>query len=92
MVRSLARHWKWITAWVLSLVAVGGLTAAAQNDRLAAGQRDRLTITPQFVSGDDLGFRIERTVEGIPIGKLVIRVDGRWVEVAPPSASGSGTR
>ena len=71
-------------AWALSLVAVGGLTAAAQNDRL--------TISPQFVSGDDLGFRIERTVDGIPIGKLVIRLDGRWVDVASPPVSGSAGR
>jgi hypothetical protein len=39
-----------------------------------------------------LGFRIERTVDGIPIGKLVIRLDGRWVDVVSPPASGSTAR
>ena len=82
MVKSSARHWRWIAAWVISLVAVGGLVASAQ----------RLTISPTLVSGDDIGFRIERTVEGVPIGKLVIRVDGRWVDVAAPPSNGSPLR
>ena len=82
MVRSFARQWRWITACVISLLAVGGLVASAQ----------RLTISPTLVSGQDIGFRIERTVEGVPIGKLVIRVDGRWVDVAAPSTNGNAAR
>ena len=82
MVTSFTRHWRWIAAWVISLVAVGGLVASAQ----------RLTISPTLVSGDDIGFRIERTAEGLPIGKLVIRVDGRWVDVAVPSANENPAR
>jgi hypothetical protein len=69
--------WALLAVWVLSLVVAGALRASAQ----------RLTTpSPEFVSGDDIGFRIERTVDGIPIGKLAIRVDGRWVDVAPPLA------
>ena len=79
MVRSFARQWRWIAAWVISLIAVGSLVASAQ----------RLTISPTLVFGDDIGFRIERTVEGVPIGKLVIRVDGWWVDVAAPSSNGA---
>jgi hypothetical protein len=82
MVRSFVWQWRWIAAWVISLLAVGGLVASAQ----------RLTISPTLVSGDDIGFRIERTVEGLPIGKLVIRVDGRWVDVAAPSTNGNAVR
>ena len=37
--------------------------------------------TPTVISGDDIGFRIEglrgRTT---PVGKLVIRVNGQWIE------------
>ena len=82
MVRSFARQWRWIAAWMISLFVVGGLVASAQ----------RLTISPTLVSGDDIGFRIERTVEGLPIGKLVVRVDGRWVDVAAPSTNGNAAR
>ena len=49
--------------WALSLIAVGVLSASAQGDRL--------TPLPTFVSGNDIGFRIERTTDGIPIGRLV---------------------
>jgi hypothetical protein len=37
--------------------------------------------TPTVISGNDIGFRVEglrgRTT---PVGRLVIRVDGQWVE------------
>src|SRR5438128_5205358 len=33
-----------------------------------------------IVSGNDIGFRIDAYRRGTPIGVLVIRVDGRWVE------------
>jgi hypothetical protein len=72
-------NWKLIVLWALSLVVVGVLSASAQNDRL--------TISPQFVNGDDIGFRIERTVDGVPVGRLVVRVDGRWVNVESPSST-----
>jgi hypothetical protein len=52
--------------WLVSLVAVG---AWAQ-------------IQPQqpVISGGDLGFRVERQDRGGPVGRLVVRVDGKWVE------------
>ena len=39
---------------------------------------------PRIVSGADLGFRIDGTDprSGNPTGAWVIRVNGRWVEVA----------
>jgi hypothetical protein len=39
-----------------------------------------LTLAPTIVSGNDIGFLIERTDGGIPVGRLVVRVDGRWVD------------
>lgn len=36
--------------------------------------------TPVVISGSDLGFQVESQRGGIPVGKLVVRVDGRWVE------------
>jgi len=89
MATTLMQNWKLFVAWAVSLVIVGALTAAAQQQLPRA---PFLTVAPEFVSGNDLGFRIERTVEGVPVGKLVIRVDGRWVDVAAPSANGSAAR
>jgi hypothetical protein len=37
---------------------------------------------PQVLSGADVGFRIEGTdFSGRPVGTLVVRINGNWVEV-----------
>jgi hypothetical protein len=58
-------------AWLVSLVAVA---AVAQSPSVTP------LPTPVVVSGADIGFRIEGHHGRIPVGTLVIRVDGRWVE------------
>jgi hypothetical protein len=35
---------------------------------------------PNVISGPNVGFRVERTIGGVPEGRLVVLVDGRWVE------------
>jgi hypothetical protein len=35
---------------------------------------------PQVVAGPDLGLRIDGDQNGRPVGTLVIRVNGKWVE------------
>jgi hypothetical protein len=27
-----------------------------------------------------VGFRLERVRDGVPVGQVVVRIDGRWVE------------
>jgi hypothetical protein len=39
-----------------------------------------MTVAPTVVFGNDVGFRIERTQDGIPVGKVVVRIDGTWVD------------
>jgi hypothetical protein len=80
-----AMNWKLAILWAISLVAVSVISSSAQ------GQRGRpepglqmLTVAPTVVSGSDVGFRIERTQDGIPVGRLVVRVDGRWVDTLTP--------
>ncbi len=84
----LTRHWKLAVVWALSLMAVAAISVSAQGrgaaPSAAAEQRMFLTETPTVVSGADIGFRIERTQNGIPIGRLVVRVDGRWVDTGSP--------
>jgi hypothetical protein len=85
----LTRHWKLAILWALSLVAVGAISSLAQAQ--GPGQRPGLqfnfflTESPTVVSGNDVGFRIERTQDGILIGRLVVRVDGRWVDTGVPA-------
>ena len=37
---------------------------------------------PDILTGGDIGFRLERVEQGRAIGRLVVRVDGKWVEAA----------
>jgi hypothetical protein len=74
--------------WALSLVVIVVLTAAAQRpapDRELGAAGAMVTEAPAIISGPDLGFRIERTQNGIPVGKLVVRIDGRWVDTGSPT-------
>jgi hypothetical protein len=56
--------------WLLSLLVVGGLASI-------------LTAQSQqpILSGSDVGFRVERMgTSGQPVGTLMVRVNGKWVE------------
>ena len=69
------------TLLLAALMAVGGgLLAQAP-----------LPLTPApsqtVLSGSDVGFRVDRWKGNVPIGRWVVRVDGRWVE---PEASFGG--
>lgn len=37
-------------------------------------------VAPTVISGSDLGFRIESNTDNVPVGKLVVRIDGRWLD------------
>ena len=85
----LARHWKLAGWWLLSLVVVGAVSSSAQQTRPSQRGFNLITETPIVISGNDVGFRIERTQDGIPIGKVVVRVNGVWVDTAaPPPTTG----
>ena len=66
---------KIIALWLLSLALVGGLAAAV------TAQVAR-PVAPKVFSGEDLGFRVDGlNLNGMPVGHLVIRINGDWVEV-----------
>jgi len=83
MAGKLTRYWKLAIVWAVSLVAVGAMSLSAQ-DR---GRPLPPTEVPTIVSGSDVGFRIERTQAGIQIGKVVVRINGRWVDTETPTAA-----
>jgi len=37
-------------------------------------------VSPTVISGDDIGFRMEGRKGSTPVGKLVVKVNGQWVE------------
>jgi hypothetical protein len=68
-----------VVAWLISLWTVA-----------AIGQTPRVT-TPEpawpekVFSGRDFGFRVDGYEGTVPVGKFVVRVKDRWVEVEPKS-------
>jgi hypothetical protein len=85
MITNFARAWTLTLAWTLSWVAVGGLASVLTSAQARPPQALGLPVVEitegtTILSGSDIGFRVERTQDGVPIGTLVVRVDGRWVE------------
>ena len=64
-----------IMLWVASLIVLGVVGSAF----IAAQTRG--VPEPRVLSGNDIGFRLEGTnPKGEPIGTLVVRINGQWVE------------
>jgi hypothetical protein len=84
MATNITRVWKLTLAWILSLVAVGALasvlTSAQERPPILGLRPGLITEGTMILSGSDIGFRVERTQDDVPIGTLIVRVDGRWVE------------
>jgi hypothetical protein len=59
--------------WVVSLVAVGTVASAQ-------AQLWRPVPEPRVLSGPDVGFRVEGLRGEVPTGRIVIRVNGEWVD------------
>jgi len=51
-------------------------------------------VTPRVMSGEDIGFRVEALRGATPVGRLVVKVNGQWVEadVAPASIRSLSTQ
>jgi hypothetical protein len=61
-----------VVVWAVSIVAAG-VWAHAQT---TVPQ----TQAPTVLSGNDLGFRIDSRKGNTPVGTIVVRVNGQWVE------------
>jgi hypothetical protein len=59
--------------WALSMVAAVTIAMAQAPEAIP-------TTAPIVVSGDDVGFRIEGQRGQTPVGKIVVRIEGQWVE------------
>jgi len=67
--------------WLSSLAAVAA-TAGAQAPQPAPQPRVYVVPTPlpEVLTGDEIGFRLDSWQGKTPVGTLVIRVNGQWVE------------
>jgi len=61
------------------VVLLASLLSAVSGALLAQPQMQP-SAEPSVVSGPDVGFRIESYERGKPVGTLVVRLNGRWVE------------
>lgn len=72
------RTWSIIVGvWLLSLVAVAVVAQSPSVTPLPV---------PITLTGADIAFRVEGTQGNAPVGKLIVRYNGRWV--TPKSAQG----
>lgn len=69
-----------VIAWAVSLAGVGIWVRAEQQE--PPPQPPPLVLPgPQVLSGENLGFRVHGRRGDTRIGRLVVRVDGKWVDV-----------
>jgi hypothetical protein len=59
------------------LAAVFTFFAGAAWGSIQASQS--VPVPPTILSGADIGFRVQSRNGEIPVGTLVVRVDGKWV-------------
>jgi hypothetical protein len=74
-------------SWVLWLILVGMFVSAevpqtppAAIQPPADQGRTNRKKSPTVIAGNDLGFRVESTRNGVPVGQFVIRINGQWVD------------
>lgn len=68
----------WLIVGIVSAAVVGG-------GIWAEAQAPHVPEQPQeIISGADIGFRVDRWDGDTPVGRIVVRHDGQWVEVRLP--------
>jgi hypothetical protein len=66
---------KHVAAAVVALLLVVATTAWVTAQALAVSP-----VPPKVMTGPDVGFRVEGLRGNTPVGKVVVRVNGEWVE------------
>ena len=60
------------------------LTLAAVGAWASAQVIPQKVVPPVVLAGPDVGFRIEAYKGTTPVGRIVVRIDGQWVEAQFP--------
>ena len=72
---------------MFTLVWVASLLVVATIARAQAYPINPLP-EPRVVFGPDFGLRIEGEQNGVPVGLLVVKINGKWVEAKIGSVNG----
>ena len=78
-----------IVLTVFLAVAAAWTSAQVTRPPSETGIKPMDLVAPQVISGSDLGFRVESNRDNVPVGRLVVRINGRWVD-AQVGTSGLG--
>ncbi len=80
---SLRKRFVVIAVWVVSMCAAGiwGHAQVPPTPREPRPTPSQLQPQLTIISGNDLGFRVDAHKGNTPIGRFVVRIDGRWVEI-----------
>jgi hypothetical protein len=63
-----------MAVWLASLLVAAGIASALTFAQTRQGDA-------RILSGADIGFRVDgKNASGDPVGTLMIRIDGKWVE------------
>ena len=68
---------------VAAVLIGGGIWAEAQN-RVLPGPPSLSNPPQEVISGADIGFRVDTWDGDTPVGRIVVRHDGQWVDVRIP--------
>ena len=67
---------------VFAAGALGYAQGQKSKPPVAPMRPDALLLTaPTILSGSEIGFRVESWRGDTPVGKLIVKVDGKWIEV-----------
>lgn len=69
--------------WVVSLFVVASVVKAQ------VFEAPRLLPEPRILSGADVGFRIEAEQGGVAVGRVMVRIDGKWIEARVGNVPGT---
>lgn len=77
--------------WALSLVGVGVWAQGGAAPQPVAIQFPGPGSAPgEIISGEDIGFQLvpgRHSSEGTIVGKLMVRVNGQWLEATSPAGT-----
>jgi hypothetical protein len=74
-----------VVSFTVLLITIAALALAQQTSQKPTAKL-LFNTTPgtppaeKLVSGEDIGFRVSSYKNGVPVGRLVIKVDGKWIE------------
>ena len=73
---------------LILLLFAAGVLAVGQKQKPPTFTAPQITVVPArspvILSGSDVGFRVESYSGETPVGRVVVRIDGEWVDPLPP--------